>query len=62
MNKYLKFILKFLGEIVVVTGIWCLLDYLYSKNLNIVSNLIGASIFVLIGTLIDLAIKKIKKK
>ncbi len=62
MNKYLKFILKFLGEIVVVTGIWCLLDYLYSKSLNIVSNLIEVSIIILILTLIDLAIKKIKKK
>lgn len=61
MNKTLKNILLYLGEVVLATGVWCLLDYFMGDPVNIVSNLVDVAIIVLLCNIGSYIAKKFKK-
>lgn len=62
MNKTIINILKFIGEVILATAVWTLLDYITKEPLNILSNLIDVTIIVVLCNLTDYIVKKIKRK
>ena len=58
-----KDILKYCGEVLLATIIWSLLDCLWEEPVNIVRNLIYATIFILVMNMSEyIIIKNLKKK
>ena len=62
MNNIVKNILKYLVEVVLATLVWCGLDYITDKTLNIAENILAVAIIVLLCNVTDYIVKKFKKK
>lgn len=62
MNGVIKNILKYLAETILMTIVWCGLDYFTGEPLNIVENLVTVALIVLMCNLTDYIVKKFKKK
>ena len=60
MNKTLKKVLLYAGEVILATVVWSVLDYFTSDTLNIVENLIDVAIIVLLCNITDCVVKKFK--
>ena len=60
MNKTLKKVLLYVGEVILATLVWSLLDYFTSDTLNIIENLIDVAIIVLLCNITDCVVKKFK--
>ena len=61
MNGVTKNILKYLAETILMTIVWCGVEYFTDKSLNIVENLITVALIVLMCNITDYIVKKFKK-
>ena len=61
MNGVIKNILKYLAETMLMTTVWCGLEYFTDKSLNIAENLITVALIVLMCNITDYIVKKFKK-